>query len=115
MAMPKVEANGIRLNYEMRGRGPLVVINHGIHGDLTRFRSLVERLKDDFTVLTWDNRGCGESDAGGPYNLQLFSEDLHGLLRALDVRQCMLVGVSWGGVLAQRLTPAHPEFVRGLV
>ncbi len=113
--MTMTMANGIRISYEIAGAGPLVVLNHGLNGSLDRFRALIERLKSDYTLLAWDNRGCGGSEAGGPYSLRLFSEDLYGLMTALGLERGVIVGVSWGGVLAQRFALDHPAMVRGLV
>lgn len=84
-------------------------------GNLVPLRPLVQLLSKDFTVLTWDNRGCGESEAGGPYSLRLFADDLFALLMGLSIERCIVIGVLWGGVVAQRFALDHIDAVEALV
>lgn len=114
--MPTATAgDGVRLNYEVTGSGPALVLCHGLGGNLTMFAAPVERLKGEYTVVTWDNRGCGESEARGPYSLRRFSDDLLAVLAAAGIDRAIVAGVSWGGIVAQRFTLDHPAMVRALL
>lgn len=107
--------DGVRINYAVAGEGPPLVLNHGLGGDLEMFRPAIERLRGEYTVIAWDNRGCGESEARGPYTLRRFSDDLLAVLASAGVERAIIAGVSWGGVVAQRFALDHPDRVSALV
>lgn len=113
----RIEINGTSLSYEVVGRGPWVTLVHSI-GLSTRhgWREQVPWLSQRYTVLSYDLRGLGESEAGAaPLTVDTFVEDLRQLLGALGVERTILMGVSLGGLIAAGLAARHPELVRALV
>jgi len=115
----RVEAtvDNIALNYELRGeRGSLVVLTHGLGGDVEFWAPHVDALTMHHRVLRWDLRGSGSSaKPPGPYTPALFARDLAGLLDHLGEATAHLVGHSGGGVVAQRFALDFPERARSLV
>ena len=77
---------------------------------------VVEPLARSFDVLTFDNRGIGESDAPpGPYTAAELAEDAVQVLDEAGVERAHVVGTSLGGMIAQELALAHPDRVSNLV
>ena len=59
--MSEIEANGVRLHYEMAGAGPPLVFVHGMCGRGAVWADQVERLSGELTCVTYDRRGHGSS------------------------------------------------------
>ena len=108
--------NGLRLNYEVEGQGPAVLLLHPVGLDLTWWEPQVEALRSEFQMLRMDFRGHGKSAiAPPPYALADFAADAHGLLGALRIGSAHVIGLSLGGMVAQVLALDYPEDVRSLV
>lgn len=114
--MPHSSANGIRLYYEVDGRGPTVALIGGLGSDAHFWYKQTPALARHFQVVTFDNRGAGRSKAPDePYTLRMMADDLAGLLDALDFPVAHIIGASMGGFIAQEFALAHPDRVRRLV
>ena len=115
--MPFARANGIDLYYEQAGAGERLLFVSGTGADLRRS----PRLTDGsgfaaFDLLQYDQRGLGQSAVPpGPYTMADYADDAAGLLDALGWASCFVLGVSFGGMVAQELTLRHPGRVRRLV
>ena len=59
--------DGARIDYEVRGEGPLVVLSLGFAATPATYEGLVADLARDHRVLTWEPRGCGSSSDEGPF------------------------------------------------
>lgn len=105
--------------YEDVGRGdrPLILV-HGFHGFRQDFRDHMTTLAEIGRTIAYDLRGHGEStktkDAAS-YSFDQLVRDLLGLLDAVGVEKCDLLGHSMGGMVALRFVLAHPERVASLV
>jgi 3-oxoadipate enol-lactonase len=109
--MPIAVINGTHVNYaDTGGDGPAVVFSHGIAMDHSMFDRQVAALSGEYRVITWDERGHGETVAPGP-----FTRDALGLLDHLDLRSAVLGGHSQGGFLSLRAALLEPGRVRGLI
>lgn len=114
--MARARVGGVSLHYEREGVGTDLVLLHGLGGDLHSWDADAPVLARHHRVLRPDLRGCGESDTPpGPYSPALFATDLAELLAACNVDAAHLVGISMGGVVAQRFALDHPAHVRSLV
>jgi 3-oxoadipate enol-lactonase len=106
----------IGLNYELGGRGPFVVLLHPVGLDLTFLASLANNMRNEFTVLTVDQRGHGKSPAPTPtHSLGDYADDLHALLIKLGLTPAAAVGFSFGGMVAQELALKYSQDVSALV
>jgi pimeloyl-ACP methyl ester carboxylesterase len=112
-----LEVLGARLYYEVRGRGPLVVLV-GAPMDARPFGPLAELLAGDYTVLTTDPRGINRSpvdDPGQDSTPEMRADDLSRLVAHLDLGPAVVLGSSGGAVSALALVQAHPGQVRVVV
>ena len=106
-----------RLFYEVRGKGPLVVLV-GAPMDARSFGPLAELLAGDYTVLTTDPRGINRSlvdDPGQDSTPEMRADDLSRLVAHLDLGPAVVLGSSGGAVSALALVQAHPGLVRGVI
>ena len=104
----------IRLNADLRGDGPPVVLLHalGTHSGLWADVPLPANLR----VLTLDLRGHGASDAPQPpYAMGAMIRDVERVMDHFGVKDAVVVGISRGGLIAQGLATKRLDLVRGLV
>lgn len=115
--MPFADVNGQHLHFEdTGGDGPAVVFSHGLFMDGSMFAPNVAALRDRYRCITWDERGHGQTgEVTEAFTYWDSARDLAALLEHLGVEQAVLVGMSQGGYLSQRLALERPELVRGLV
>ena len=115
--MSFAELNGQRIRFDdSGGEGPVVVLSHGFMMDREMFASQVAALAPEFRVITWDERGFGESEFDGePFTYWDSARDCLALLDHLGVDSAVLGGMSQGGFLSLRAALLAPERVRALV
>jgi len=114
----RVDVGGCELYCETSGRGAALVLIHGGPGGTHHdFHPHFEHAANFASVVYYDQRGCGQSDyakARG-YTVDQAVDDLDRLRDALNVPQWIVLGWSYGGVVAQCYTVKHPEHVAGMV
>lgn len=112
-----VNVDGARLHYVDRGVGPVIVMVHGLAGNLRNFYALIERLSVDHRVVAVDRPGCGYSTmrSGEHPGMRAQAALLAQLIRKLDLGQPTVVGHSMGGALSLALAIDHPDCVHALV
>lgn len=104
-----------KLRYRLEGEGPPVVLLNGIFQRLESWDPVLPHLKG-FTLLRYDMRGQGESEAPeGIYTPRVHAEDLLALLNRLGWEKAALVGLSNGGVVAMEVALLAPERFAALV
>jgi len=116
--MTFARANGIVLHHQTLGRrdGPTVVFLNSLGSDMRIWQEIVPAFSDRFRVVLYDKRGHGLSDAPpAPYRIDDHVDDLVALLDHLQVERAVFVGVSVGGMIAQRLAVRAPDRVEALV
>lgn len=108
--------DGLTLGYDDTGGSrPVVVFSHGLLMDRTMFAAQVEALRGSYRVLSWDERGHGQSHGGGSFSYWDSARDLLALLDHLGIDAAVLAGMSQGGFLSLRAALLAPDRVRGLV
>lgn len=115
--MPFIQANDVDIYYETGGQGPRILFISGTGGDL-RIRPNVfdSPLAACREILTFDQRGLGQTRAPEvPYSMADYADDAAALLQALQWQQVAVMGVSFGGMVAQELGLRHPDLVAKLV
>lgn len=114
--MLHVEVNGLSVAYERIGNGPVLVLLHGFTQDSRVWRPQLERLADHFTLIAWDAPGAGQShDPPETFGMRDWAHSLARLLDACGVHEAHILGLSWGGLLAQEFYRHHAERVLSLV
>jgi 3-oxoadipate enol-lactonase len=115
--MPFAEVDGQRIRFDdSGGEGPPVILSHGFLMDREMFAPQVDALAGEFRVITWDERGFGETEYDRqPFTYWDSARDCLGLLDHLGIEQAVLGGMSQGGFLSLRAALLAPERVRALV
>jgi pimeloyl-ACP methyl ester carboxylesterase len=108
--------HGHEIAYRRAGRGPAVLLVHGMAGSSRTWKDVMPRLAEHCDVIAPDLLGHGDSATpSGDYSLGGFAALLRDLLGALDVEHVTVVGQSLGGGVAMQLAYQHPELVERLV
>jgi pimeloyl-ACP methyl ester carboxylesterase len=110
------DVDGVRLNVLDEGAGPVILFLHGLGGCWRDWEPQLESLRDRYRVVVIEHRGHGRSDrVPGPYSIERFAADALGVCRGLGIEHAYVVGLSMGGMIAQRLALLAPELVDALV
>jgi pimeloyl-ACP methyl ester carboxylesterase len=112
-----VDVDGYSIAYRQAGEGAtVVVLLHGFLCDSRCWRRQLGELSDRFRVLAWDAPGAGSSsDPPETFTTADYARCLAGFLDAVGIMRAHVVGLSWGGILAQELYRLYPDHVRSLV
>src|SRR5215470_7341305 len=95
--MPKVQVNGLTMNYNQEGSGePLILIPY-LAADYACYAFQVAEYAKHFTCISVDLRGAGETDKpAGTYSTELFADDIAAFIQALGIQQAHVAGLSLG-------------------
>ena len=111
-----LDSGGVRIAWNQEGSGPHLLLVMGHRWSRRMWHPVVDRLRQSFRVITFDNRGSGESDAPAQrYPLSGMTLDALAVLDAAGAGRAHVFGVSMGGVIAQDLAISHPDRVDRLV
>jgi pimeloyl-ACP methyl ester carboxylesterase len=116
--MPKaLLKSGLKLHYQRSGKGPDVVMIHGLTGNLAVWHlKIIPMIMDRFRVLSYDLRGHGYSDMPPTgYSATDMANDLKELLDVLEIEEVDLVGHSFGADISLYFSLLYPERVRKVV
>jgi pimeloyl-ACP methyl ester carboxylesterase len=113
--MPKVEVDGLTLNYDVQGEGePLLLIPY-LGADHACYAFQLPAYTEHFRCIAVDLPGSGESDKPrGPYSTETYADQLSGFLVEIGVERVHVAGVSLGAAVGMHLAGKHPEQVRSL-
>jgi pimeloyl-ACP methyl ester carboxylesterase len=104
------------LAFSIAGKGPALVLIHGLMARGAMFEPLVELLAADFTLILPDLRGHGASGAlAGPYTVEHSAADVVELLDHVGVPTAAMLGYSHGGPVCQQVALENPRRVRRLI
>jgi proline iminopeptidase len=101
--------DGAELWTAVSGTGPPLVCLHGGPGLWDYLAPLAALLDDTFTVVGYDQRGCGRSTGCGPFTIAQAVDDLDQVRTALGFDRWAVAGHSWGAELALRYAARHPD------
>jgi pimeloyl-ACP methyl ester carboxylesterase len=98
------------------GDGLPLILGHGFLMDQQMFAPQVAALSPEFRVITWDERGFGQTESDGqPFTYWDSARDCLGLLDHLGIEKAVVGGMSQGGYLSLRVALLEPQRVIGLV
>jgi pimeloyl-ACP methyl ester carboxylesterase len=114
-----VEVDGVRLHYIEKGEGPTLVLLHG-NGVLANdfeHSGLLDRAAEHYRVIAFDRPGFGYSERprSKVWTPQAQARLLRHALQELDVESAIVLGHSWGTLVALSMALEAPDYVRGLV
>ena len=99
-------------SYSIKGSGPAVIFVHGIGARKTSWNEVCKYLENDFTCISYDLRGHGDSPKGVlPYSLEDLVDDLETLRQKLNIQKIHIVGHSLGGMIGPAYALSFPENV----
>src|ERR1051325_3512606 len=114
--MAWAELTDCRAYYEVIGEGEPLLLIPGLGATCRLWDPIVPELARHFTLIMLDNRGMGLSKAKRkPRSLADYSSDYAELLDYLNVDQSHVLGLSLGGIAAQRLAIDHPQRIKRLI
>lgn len=114
--MEHANINGVKMAYQLRGTGTLLVMIHGAQGDQTMFNDLAAMFARSYRVLTFDQRGSGLSDKPhAEYSIPQLADDTAALMDHIGFEVAHIIGVSMGGMIALEFALRHARRVRTLV
>jgi len=101
--------SAVEVSYRIEGTGPALYMVHGIGARKTGWDALIAELKNDFTCVSYDLRGHGESPVPPtPYKLDELVEDLEALRCKLGHAQIHVIGHSLGGMIGPAYAREFP-------
>lgn len=111
-----IKLSGIKICYEVHGRGYPIILIHGFGARKEGFKCQIPALSKQFKVIIFDNRGVGKSErVDKPYTMETLADDIQGLLDFLEIKKTHILGTSMGGLIAQQFILQYPEYVKKLV
>jgi 3-oxoadipate enol-lactonase len=115
--MPVTRANGVDLYFERAGSGPPLLFISGTGGDLRNKPNVFDGpLARQFDLLAYDQRGLGQSGKPDtPYSMADYADDAAALMGDQGWDEALVIGVSFGGMVAKELVLRHPQRVKRLV
>jgi len=112
----EIALHGQPVSYRAAGRGPLLVLLHGIAGTSATWEDVIPRLSGRNTVIAPDLLGHGDSGKPrGDYSLGAYANAIRDLLEALGQERGTIVGHSLGGGVAMQFAYQFPERCERLV
>lgn len=103
------------LNYKTYGSGDVVVILHGLFGMSDNWKTIANRLADEYTVVLPDLPNHGRSPRLPEFSPELAAESVYDFLHENRIYHARIVGHSLGGKIAMNLALKFPEACRQLV
>ena len=115
--MPFMNTDSQSIHYvDHGGSGPAIILSHGFSMDHQMWSEQIEPLVSaGWRVVTYDERGWGQTSHQGEFTYWDLAEDLLSLMDFLEVETAVLVGMSQGGFLSMRATLLQPDRVTALV
>ena len=111
-----ITIDGDRVVYRAAGKGPLLLLVHGMAGSAMTWRHVMPALAERFCVLAPDLLGQGQSDKPrGDYSLGMHANTLRDLMDSLGYERATVIGQSLGGGVAMQFAYQFPERCERLV
>src|ERR671914_1005841 len=111
-----IEANGLRVYYEVYGEGEPLLLIHGGTATSRSWTSHLPAFTEHFRVFTPDSRGHGRTDnPAGELDYRVMADDLAALIAALGLHRPLVLGYSDGGQIALELGMRYPGLAGALV
>ena len=110
-----IDRDGLGIHYERQGRGAPLLFLNGSGATLESSALLIALFTDRFDVAAHDQRGLGRTGVPpGPYSMADYALDARAVLDALGWERARVVGVSFGGMVAQELAVTFPDRIERL-
>jgi pimeloyl-ACP methyl ester carboxylesterase len=112
----RAELDGHSVAYRYAGEGPPLVLLHGFLCDSRCWRRQLAGLSEHFRIVAWDAPGAGSSsDPPDPFTITDWAQCLAQFLDTVGIERAQVLGLSWGGILAQEFYRLYPDRVPALI
>lgn len=113
--MPTAPLNGIDIYFERRGSGPRLLLFNGSGGSIAGAAPLIDKLAEHFEVLVHDQRCLGLTTVTDAVpTMADYAADAAALLQHVGWDSTLVMGVSFGGMVAQEFAVTWPRAVERL-
>lgn len=114
------ESEGVKIHYRVFGSGvPILIINGGPGLDCQGFEEVARTLAAHYEAIIYDQRGTGNSTMASlnaaNITMKLMVADIENLRKKLKINQWIILGHSFGGMLASYYATMHPETVKAMI
>lgn len=116
--MPMLDRDGVRIYYEVHGRGPVILLTHGYSATSQMWRGQIAEFTRRNTLVIWDMRGHGQTEAPADpaaYSAAKTVADMAALLDLAGAETAIVGGLSLGGFMSLAFHLAHPGRVKALM
>jgi pimeloyl-ACP methyl ester carboxylesterase len=111
-----ITVGDVQLSYRDTGKGSVLVFLHAFPLNQSMWDDQLAEFSADHRVITLDWRGFGRSSLGSRESrMEVFADDLNGLLDALDIEKAAICGLSMGGYATLAFMRTHPERASSLI
>jgi proline iminopeptidase len=111
--------NGSDIYYRTIGQGdPIIIIHGGPVMDHSYLLPQMDQLSSDYQLIYYDQRACGKSSIDvdtSKMTLQAFADDVKLLSDSLDLKKPVVLGHSWGGLIAMKYATTYPDHLSKLI
>ena len=113
----KINVGDIDIAYKIFGNGTPILLINGLSAPLDFWDPIfLETISHNHTIITFDNRGIGNTTVGEKiYSIKQFADDAAALLDALKINKVDVLGWSMGGMIAQEMALKHPDKIEKLI
>jgi len=105
----------MQLNFRRFGKGPPLIILHGLLGSSENWLTIAKKVSSVFTVFLPDQRNHGLSPHNEIHDYDSMSNDIYEFAEGLDMKKLFLAGHSMGGKTAMKFAMSWPEMLQGLM
>lgn len=106
----------IKLYYQEKGTGELLILLHGNGEDSFYFKNQIDYFQSKYHVIALDTRGHGQSPRGDePFTIEQFSCDLYDFMQRHQIFNAVILGFSDGANIAMKFAMKHPDMVKALI
>lgn len=112
-----IQNGNVRLSTTVYGseKEETIILLHGGPGVPDDMLEVVNRLKDNYRVITFEQRGVGLSECDGcTYEMQDYISDIDSIANHYNITEFHLFGHSWGGLYAQIYAVEKPDMLKSL-
>jgi pimeloyl-ACP methyl ester carboxylesterase len=115
--MPIIDVAGAELYYESAGTGEPLVLIPGFASGIWSWKYQIRDLTELFRVIAFDPRGISRSrnTEATPVSIERIADDVAALLDELGIESANILGISFGGFVAQDLALRYPGRINRLV
>lgn len=112
----KMKIDDINMYYEVHGKGTPIILIAGFTCDHTFWAGVLNQLAANHQVLTFDNRGIGQTDSPNtPYSIEMMADDVMRLSKKLGLQDPIIIGQSMGSAIAQNIGKRYPDQIQKIV